>query len=139
MDMKTNIKIAAAAIGGLLLGAGLSGWIGIAPGVVHAQGAAPYYEVAEINVKDQAGYEKSGVDKVRDGIKANGGKVVAGGYNKAHSYMGAPAPNRVLIIEFPNKEAHDKFWADSAKPWIDGEGMKYADFRAVGVDGIEQK
>ena len=29
--MKTNIKIAAAAIGGLVLGAGLSGGIGIAP------------------------------------------------------------------------------------------------------------
>ena len=42
------------------------------------QGTAPYYEVAEINVKDQAGYEKSGVDKVRDAIKANGGKVIAG-------------------------------------------------------------
>ena len=63
--MKTNIKIAAAAIGGLVLGAGLSGGIGIAPGVLHAQGTAPYYEVTEINVKDQAGYEKSGVDKVR--------------------------------------------------------------------------
>ena len=70
--MKTNIKIAAAAIGGLVLGAGLSGGIGIAPGVLHAQGTAPYYEVTEINVKDQAGYEKSGVDKVRDAIKANG-------------------------------------------------------------------
>ena len=137
--MQTNIKIAAAAIGGLVLGAGLSGGIGIAPGVLHAQGTAPYYEVAEINVKDQAGYEKSGVDKVRDAIKANGGKVIAGGYNKAQSMMGAPAPNRVLLTVYPNKQAHDKFWAESAKPWIDGEGMKYADFRDVGVEGIEQK
>jgi hypothetical protein len=43
------------------------------------RGTAPYYEVTEINVKDQAGYEKSGVDKVRDAIKTNGGKVIAGG------------------------------------------------------------
>jgi hypothetical protein len=64
-----------------VLGAGLSGGVGIAPGVLHAQGTAPY-EVTEITVKDQAGYEKSGVDKVRDAIKANGGKLVAGGYNK---------------------------------------------------------
>jgi hypothetical protein len=75
MDMKTNIKIAAAAVGGLVLGAGLSSGIGIASGVLHAQGTAPYYEVAEINVRDQAGYEKSGVDKVRAGIKASGGKL----------------------------------------------------------------
>ena len=36
-----------------------------------------------INVTDQAGYEASGVEKVRDGIKALGGKLIAGGYNKA--------------------------------------------------------
>ena len=137
--MKTNIKIAAAAIGGLVLGAGLSGQISIAPGVLHAQGTAPYYEVAEINVKDQAGYEKSGVDKVRDAIKAGGGKVIAGGYNKSHSMMGAPPANRFLIFQWPNKEAADKVWAQSTKPWIDGAGMKYADFRDVGVEGIEQK
>jgi hypothetical protein len=36
--------------------------------------------VAAINVTDQAGYEASGVDKVRDAIKAGGGKLIAGGY-----------------------------------------------------------
>jgi uncharacterized protein (DUF1330 family) len=131
MGMKANIKIAAAASGGLVLGACLSGGIGIAPDVLHAQGTAPYYEVAEVNVKDQAGYEKSGVDKVRDAIKANGGKVIAGGYNKAQSLIGAPAPNRFLIFVFPTKEAHDKVWAERVKAWIDREGMKYADFRAA--------
>jgi uncharacterized protein (DUF1330 family) len=139
MGMKTNIKIAAAAIGGLVLGAGLSSGIGIAPGVLHAQGTAPYYDVVEINVKDQAGYEKSGVDKVRAAIKADGGKLIAGGYNKAHSNIGAAPANRFLIFAWPNKETFDKFWAESARPWIDGEGMKYADFRDIGVEGVEQK
>ena len=83
--MKANHKIAVGVITSFILGAG-------AASLLHAQGAAPYYEVAEINVKDQAGYEKSGVDKVRDAIKANGGKVIAGGYNKAHSHIGAPQP-----------------------------------------------
>ena len=138
--MKTNIKIAGAAIGGLVLGAGLSGGVGIAPGVLLAQGTAPYYEVAEINVTDQAGYEKSGVDKVRDGIKANGGKVIAGGYNKAIARMGAAPPNRVLIVQWPNKEAADKSWTDNVQKWWDGGGSKYASsFRDISVEGIEQK
>ena len=107
--------VVATAIGGFALGIG-------AASLLHAQGTAPNYEVAEINVKDQAAYEKRGVDKVRDAIKANGGKVIAGGYNKAHSYVGAPPANRFLIIEFPNKEAHDKFWAESAKPWVEHRG-----------------
>jgi len=138
--MQTNIKIAAAAIGGLVFGVGLSGGIGIAPGVLHAQGTAPYYEVAEINVKDQTGYEASGVDKVRDGIKANGGKVIAGGYNKATARMGAAPPNRFLIVQWPSKEASDKSWTEYAQKWWDSGGSKYAsDFRDIGVEGIEQK
>jgi len=138
--MKTNIKIAAAAIGGLVLGAGFSGGIGIAPGVLHAQGTAPYFEVAEINVKDQTGYEASGVDKVRDGIKAHGGKVIAGGYNKATARVGAAPPNRFLIVQWPNKEVADKNWTENTQKWWDSAGSKYAsDFRNVGVEGIEQK
>ena len=62
-----------------------------------------------INVTDQAGYEASGVDKVRDAIKANGGKLIAGGYNKAVAIdSDIPAPNRFLIFVYPNKEACDK-------------------------------
>jgi uncharacterized protein (DUF1330 family) len=108
-------------------------------GLASLRSSAPYYEVAEINVKDQAGYEKSGVDKVRDAIKAGGGKIIAGGYNKSHSVMGAPPANRFLIFQWPSKEASDKVWAQSTKTWIDAEGMKYADFRDIGLDSIEQK
>jgi uncharacterized protein (DUF1330 family) len=124
--------IVATAIGSFALGIG-------AASMLHAQGTAPYYEVAEINVKDQGSYEKSGVDKVREAIKALGGKVVAGGYNKTTSYMGSAPANRFLITMFPSKEAHDKFWAESAKPWAGGEGSKYADLRVIGVEGVEQK
>jgi hypothetical protein len=49
----------------------------VAVSALHAQSNAPYYQVAGINVTDQAGYEASGVDKVRDAIKAAGGKVIA--------------------------------------------------------------
>jgi uncharacterized protein (DUF1330 family) len=139
MHMTTNVKITMAAIGGLVLGAGLSGGIDIAPGALHAQGTTPYYTVAEINVKDEAGYEKSGVEKVRDAIKASGGKVVAGGYNKAQGYIGAPPPNRFLIVMYPNKEAQSKVWTGTIKPWIDAEGTKYATFREVGAEAIEPK
>ncbi len=66
--MKTNIEIAAAAIGGLLLGAGLSGAIGIAPGVLHAHRIGPYYEAAKINIKTKLVTKRVGYDKVRDGM-----------------------------------------------------------------------
>jgi hypothetical protein len=60
MEMK-NTTIAAAIVGSFALGVA-------AASVLYAQGTVPYYEVAEINVKDQAGYEGSGVDKVREAI-----------------------------------------------------------------------
>ena len=93
-----NYKLAAALIGGFALGAGAAS--------VYAQGTTPYYEVAEINVKDHAGYEASGVDKVREAIKAAGGKVIAGGYKKAELIAGNGEPaNRFLITMYPSKAA----------------------------------
>jgi uncharacterized protein (DUF1330 family) len=117
----------------LLLTAGIV--IGFGVNAVLAQSNAPYYQVAEINVKDQTAYEASGVVKVRDGLKAHGGKLIAGGYNKATAIDGAPPPNRVLIFQYPNKEASDKAWSESIKPWQTSEQVrKLADFRVFGVE-----
>jgi len=117
----------------LLMTAGIA--IGFGANAVLAQSNAPYYEVAEINVIDQPAYEASGVDKVRDAIKANGGKLIAGGYNKTQSYDGAPVANRYLIVQYPSKEAHDKFYKE-AKPWSETvKGKSASTFRVVGVEG----
>jgi uncharacterized protein (DUF1330 family) len=92
-------------------------------------------EVVEINVTDQPTYEASGVDKVRDGIKASGAKLLAGGYNKTQSYDGAPVANRYLIFQFPSKEADDKFWKESAKPWAETvKNKSMSTFRVIGVE-----
>jgi uncharacterized protein (DUF1330 family) len=112
-----NYKIAAAVIGSFVLGVGTAS--------VLAQGTAPHYEVAEINVKDQTGYEASGVDKVRDAIKANGGKFIAGGYDKAKARTGAAVANRFLIVQYPSKGAADKTWT-TIKEWWDTAGSKHA-------------
>ena len=108
---------------------------------LHAQNNAPYYLVAEINVKDQKAYEASGVDKVRNGMKANGtGKLIAGGYNKAIAVDAESVASRVLIFQYPNKEAMEKDWKDNIAPWeMKPEVRKLADFHAIGVEGVEQK
>jgi uncharacterized protein (DUF1330 family) len=117
----------------LLMTAGIA--VGFGANAVLAQSNAPYYEVAEINVTDQPTYEASGVDKVRDAIKAGGAKLIAGGYNKTQSYDGAPVANRYLIFQFPSKEAHDKFWKESAKPWAETvKNKSMSTFRVIGVE-----
>ncbi len=118
------------AIGGIALAAAGSSTMTS----VLAQTNAPYYEVAEINVKDQKGYEGSGVGAVREAHQAAGCKTIAGGYNKAQGLIGTPPQNRFLIMSCPSKEALDKHW-DLVTKWWESEGHKYADFRSIGVDG----
>ena len=128
------LKSALLVTAGVVFGAG-------AISALHAQSNAPYYEVAGINVTDQAGYEASGVVELRDKIKASGGKLIAGGYNKATVYEGdITAPNRFLIFMYPSKEAHDKVWTNDIKPWVEKVKGKYVDrFRVFGVEAVEQK
>jgi uncharacterized protein (DUF1330 family) len=128
------LKSALLVTAGIVVGAG-------AIDALHAQNNVPYYLVAEINVKDQKAYEASGVDKVRDGMKANGtGKLIAGGYNKATAIDADSVANRVLIFQYPNKEAMEKDWKDNIAPWeMKPEVRKLADFHAIGVEGVEQK
>jgi uncharacterized protein (DUF1330 family) len=130
----TKLKSILLVTTGIIIGAG-------AISVLNAQSNAPYFEVAAINVTDQAGYEASGVDKVRDAIKAGGGKLIAGGYNKAVAIEGdVTAANRFLIFQYPSKEAHDKVWTTDVKPWAEKVKGKYTDrFRVFGVEGAEQK
>jgi uncharacterized protein (DUF1330 family) len=108
--------------------------------VLNAQSSAPYFEVAAINVTDQAGYEASGVDKVREAIKAGGGKLIAGGYNKATTLEGdVTAANRFLVFQYPSKEAHEKVWTNDIRPWIEKVKGKYTDrFRIFGVEAAER-
>ena len=101
---------------------------------------APYFEVAAINVTDQAGYEASGVDKVRDAIQAAGGKLIAGGYNKAVAIdSDVPAANRFLIFMYPSKEASDKVQNEIIKPWAEKVKGKYTDrYRIYGVEAATE-
>jgi uncharacterized protein (DUF1330 family) len=129
------LKSALLITAGVVLGAG-------AISALHAQSNAPYYEVTAINVTDKTGYEASGVDKVRDAIKAAGAKLIAGGYNKAVAVdSDIPAANRFLVFMYPSKEVHDKVYAESVRPWAEKvKAAKYVDrFRVFGVEAAEQK
>ena len=91
------------------------------------------------NVIDQPNYEASGVDKVRDAIKAGGAKLIAGGYNKTTSYDGAPPSNRYLIFQYPDKATHDKLNMEIIRPWQEKVKGKYTSvFRIVGVEAAGQ-
>jgi uncharacterized protein (DUF1330 family) len=131
MAMKSNYKIATAIIASFVLGVG-------AVSVLHAQAKLPAYALVEIDVKDQDGYTKDFLPKAQANIKENGGKYLAGGSNKAISMSGSPPPNRVVLLQFPDIDTLKAFNVKEKQLEAD-VGNKYASFRAVGIEGVEQK
>jgi uncharacterized protein (DUF1330 family) len=131
MTMKANHKIAAAVIGSFALGV-------CTVSVLHAQVKLPAYVVAEIDVKDQDGYAKDFLPKAQANIKEHGGKYLAGGLNKAIGLSGSPPPNRVVLLQFADMDAVKSF-EDKQIQLESDVGNKYATFRAVGIEGVEQK
>ncbi|MGY3691121.1 uncharacterized protein (DUF1330 family) [Bradyrhizobium sp. USDA 3240] len=129
--MKSVSKIATAAIASFVLGVG-------AGSVLYAQAKIPAYSVAEIDVRDQDGYAKDFLPKAQANIREHGGKYLAGGLNKTITMNGAPPPNRVVLIQFPDMDSLKAFGATQTQLEAD-VGNKYASFRAIGIEGVEQK
>jgi uncharacterized protein (DUF1330 family) len=129
--MKSNYKIGAVVIGSFVLGLG-------AAKVLHAQVKPLAYVVAEIDVKDQDGYTKEFLPKAQANVKETGGKYIAGGFNKAISLNGPPPASRVAIIQFPDMDALKAFATKQQQLEAD-IGDKYANFRGIGIEGVEQK
>jgi uncharacterized protein (DUF1330 family) len=96
--LKTAVVLAAGLIGG-----------GIVQGL-HAQMKPPAYQIALIDIKDEAGY-KAAVGDVRKHIEAAGGKFIvtagAGGYASGGitSPINSQLPSRIVISEWPNIDA----------------------------------
>jgi uncharacterized protein (DUF1330 family) len=129
--MKSRYKIAMAVIGSFVLGIG-------AASILHAQTKAPAYVVAEIDVKDQDGYTKDFLPKAQANIKEFGGKYIGGGMNKAIGFVGTPPPNRVVLLQFADMDTAKAF-EDKQKRIETEVGNKYASFRVIGIEGVEQK
>jgi uncharacterized protein (DUF1330 family) len=97
--LKTAVVLAA----GLIVGGG------IVQGL-HAQMKPPAYQIALIDIKDEAGY-KAAVGDVRKHIEAAGGKFIvtagAGGYASGGitSPINSQLPSRIVISEWPNIDA----------------------------------
>jgi uncharacterized protein (DUF1330 family) len=129
--MKSHNKIAAAIIGSFVLGVG-------AASILHAQTKAPGYVIAEIDVKDQEGYNKEFAPKAQANIKEFGGKYIGGGMNKAIGFVGAAPSNRVILLQFPDIETVKAFEEKEGRN-VAEVGSKYASFRVIGVEGVVPK
>ena len=126
--MKNTLKITAALACGLLVGGG-------AIQLLHAQSKPPAFVVAEIDVRDQKGYDENYLKATQKDISGHGGKYLAGGYNKTESLVGDPPPNRVVILQFANMDAVKTWQAEGALDMENTVSTKYAKFRVYAVEG----
>jgi uncharacterized protein (DUF1330 family) len=87
--------------------------------LLHAQGKAPAYSIALIDIKDEAGY-KTAVADVRKRITDLGGKFIitagaAGGMGEMTSPTGDKVPSRLVMTEYANMDAANKWWKEAGE------------------------
>ena len=102
---------------------------------LHAQAKPPAYNVAEITIKDQDGYNKEYLPLVTKAITDAGGKFIVRG-GKTISYEGtAPAP-RVVVVQFENLDKLQALYNAASYKDAIAVGDKYSTQRIFGVEGI---
>ena len=103
---------------------------------LHAQTKPPAYNVAEITIKDQDGYNKEYLPLVTKAITDAGGKFIVRG-GKTISYEGAAPAPRVVVIQFENLDKLQAMY--NSAPYNDAIAVGdkyYATQRIFGVEGI---
>ena len=127
--MKTRYATALAAIAGVALGA-----LGVRS--LQAQGAPPAYVVGEVDVTDQASYEKAYVPGAMKAVADGGGTYLARGGATASLY-GQPT-KRIVIMKFESLEKAQATFNSPAYQEAKSAGDKYAKFRIYAVEGLSQ-
>ena len=125
--------VTAAMVGGALFALGAQNGIH----VLHAQTKAPYYTIGEIQVQNEDGYKNEFLKDAQPKLKEAGATYIAGGFNKAKALTGSPVANRFVVLKWDSQEAADKWWATWGEKHQREVGNKYADFRIIGVEGIQ--
>ena len=102
---------------------------------LHAQAKPPAYNVAEITIKDQDGYNKEYLPLVTKALTDAGGKFIVRG-GKTISYEGAAPAPRVVVVQFENLDKLQALYNSVAYKDAIAVGDKYSTQRIFGVEGI---
>ena len=102
---------------------------------LHAQAKPPAYNVAEITIKDQDGYNKAYLPLITKALTDAGGKFIVRG-GKTISYEGAAPAPRVVVIQFESLDKLQALYNSAAYKDAIAVGDKYSTQRIFGVEGI---
>ena len=102
---------------------------------LHAQAKPPAYNVVEITIKDQDGYNKEYLPLVTKAITDAGGKFIVRG-GKTISFEGAAPAPRVVVVQFENLDRLQAMYNSASYKDAIAVGDKYSTQRIFGVEGI---
>jgi uncharacterized protein (DUF1330 family) len=116
----------------------LGGTIGaLAMNQLHAQSKPPVYAISELEITNQDAYFKEYVPKVREAIKAGGGRIIAAS-DKPVVGEGEAPKGRVVIQQWDSIEQWQAYRNSPATKAAREIGDKYAKFRVFVVAGVSQ-
>jgi len=110
---------------------------------LHAQGKAPVYYVAEIEVSNPDAYGKEYAPKMQALIKSHGGRQLAiggtaGAGAKTVTAFDGAAPKRAVVQVWDSMEKIQAWRNDPQFKEIRQIGDKYAKFRSYAIEGAAQ-
>ena len=108
---------------------------GVAVQALHAQTKAPIFYVGEIDVTDEAGYQKDFVPQAGAAIQSGGGRFLARG-GKTTTLIGEPVKKRVVIQQWDSMEQLRKWFDSPEQKKLFVVQAKYAKVRAYAVEGL---
>lgn len=104
--------------------------------VLHAQAKAPAYVVGEIDIRDEAPFDKEYVPPAAKAVMDGGGKYIVRG-GRSISLYGEP-PKRIAVMAFESLEKAEAAFRSPAYVNAKKVGDKYASFRIYAVEGLPQ-
>lgn len=125
--MRTSYKMALAMLAGIGVGVG-------AVETLRAQAKPPAYIVAEIEVSDDAAYQKEYVPLAVKALQDSGAKYLARG-GKTVAIDGAP-PKRIVVATYESLDKAQAAYNSAAYKEARKIGEKYAKFRIFAVEGL---
>jgi uncharacterized protein (DUF1330 family) len=102
---------------------------------LHAQAKPPAFNIAEITVTNDDGYNKEYVPPIVKSIQDSGGKFIVRG-GKTVPVVGTPPASRVVVIQFESLDKAQAWVNSSAYKAAQAIGDKYATFRGYQVEGV---
>ena len=124
--MNRHITVGLAMVAGAALGAA-------AVQTLHAQTKPPAYNIAEITIKDQDGYNKESL--ITKALTEAGGKFLVRG-GKTISYEGAAPAPRVVVIQVESLDKLQALYNSASYKDAVAVGDKYATQRIFGAEGV---